>query len=72
MICTHHSLDELHSLVAYLVDDSWDIHHILLTHLLQSLVYCDECPRPTYSSTAGEGGGYTQEIVEAIDTCSGP
>ena len=52
---THHSLDQLHSLMAYLVDDSWDIHNILLPHLLQSLVYCDECPRPTYSSTAGGG-----------------
>ena len=53
ILSTHHSLDQLHSLVAYLVDDSRDIHHILITHLLQSLVYCDECPCPTYSSTAG-------------------
>ena len=48
----HHSLNQLHSLVADLVDDSRNIHHILLGHLLQDMVYSDECPCPPHTSTA--------------------
>ena len=50
--CTHHSLNQLHSLVADLVDDSRNIQHILLAHLLQDMVYSDECPCPSHTSTA--------------------
>ena len=50
-IKAYHSLDQLHSLVSDVVDDSRNIHHSLLPNLLQNMVYCDECPCPTHSST---------------------
>ena len=39
---THRSLRHLHALVPHLVDDSCNVHHLLLLDLLQDIVNADE------------------------------
>ena len=51
---THRCLDQLHPLVPDPVDDACNIHLPLLSHLLQSLVYGDECTSSTHTSTERE------------------
>ena len=51
----YQSLDHLSSLLSESLYDSRDVHRSLHLPLLQDMVYDDECPRPTHSSTAEVG-----------------
>ena len=47
----YNSLDHLHALVSHLVDDSCNVHHLLLLDLFQDIVNADEGPSATNTST---------------------
>ena len=51
----YHSLDHLSSLLSEFEDDSRDVYHSLCLPLLQDMVYGDERPCPTNTSTAEVG-----------------
>ena len=55
MCAMYQSLDHLSSLLSEFEDDSRDVHHTLCLPLLQDMVYDDECPCPTNTSTAEVG-----------------
>ena len=61
-VCMYQSLDHLSSLLSEFEDDSRDVHHSLCLPLLQDMVYGDECPCPTNTSTT-EAGTYTMHRV---------
>ena len=69
LVTTHHCLDQLHSLVSDLVDDSRNVHHTLLSHLLPHMVYGDECPCSTHTSTERERESERESVCVRVCVC---
>ena len=51
----YQSLDHIGSLLSEFEDGSRDVDHALCLPLLQDMVYGDECPCPSNTSTAEVG-----------------
>ena len=62
-MCVYQILNHLGSLLPEFEDDSRDVHHSLCLPLLQDMVYGDECPCPTNTSTAEESNTLTMAIL---------